>query len=175
MDERLTLHPAAGLMGRSVGGTIARMRVRGSIGIDDAGWSFSLGPAWLRDCPVGPGDVVKVVISPEVRIECRRQIPDPTRCAGDPRRGSVLRLARSVQPKWLPAVDQRDETSARHSRRTYRRGGPPSQRWGQRTQEALSPGKSRRPGPWVLPRPASAVNLESTCGCRADSNDGSWV
>ncbi len=48
-----------------VGGTIAGMRVRGSVGKDDAGWSFSLGPAWLRDSLVGPGDIVEVVISPE--------------------------------------------------------------------------------------------------------------
>jgi hypothetical protein len=48
-----------------VGGTIAGMAVRGSITRDDLGWSFSLGAAWLRDCPVGPGHVVEVVISPE--------------------------------------------------------------------------------------------------------------
>lgn len=48
-----------------VGGTIAGMAVRGNVAKDEAGWSFSLGPAWLRDCPVVPGDVVEVVIAPE--------------------------------------------------------------------------------------------------------------
>jgi len=41
------------------------MRVWVTIVHDDAGWSFSLSPAGLRDCPVGPGDDVEVVISPE--------------------------------------------------------------------------------------------------------------
>jgi hypothetical protein len=48
-----------------VNGTIAGMRVRVTIVQDDAGWSFSLSPARLRQCPVGPGDDVDVVISPE--------------------------------------------------------------------------------------------------------------
>lgn len=48
-----------------VGGTIAGMSVRGTIAHDASGWSFSLGPAWLRDCPVGVGERVEVVIVPE--------------------------------------------------------------------------------------------------------------
>jgi hypothetical protein len=48
-----------------VNGTVAGMRVRVTIVQDDAGWSFSLSPARLRTCPVGPGDDVDVVISPE--------------------------------------------------------------------------------------------------------------
>ena len=48
-----------------VNGTVAGMRVRVTIVQDDGGWSFSLSPARLRDCPVGLGDDVEVVISPE--------------------------------------------------------------------------------------------------------------
>lgn len=48
-----------------IGGTIGEMGVRGTIVHDGAGWCFSLGPAWLRDCPVGPGDRVHVVVAPE--------------------------------------------------------------------------------------------------------------
>ena len=48
-----------------VGGTIAGRAVRGSVVRDDKGWGFSLGPAWLRDCAVGPGDHVTVTIAPE--------------------------------------------------------------------------------------------------------------
>jgi Bacteriocin-protection, YdeI or OmpD-Associated/Domain of unknown function (DUF1905) len=48
-----------------VNGTVAGLRVRVTIARDDAGWSFSLSPARLRTCPVGPGDKVDVVISPE--------------------------------------------------------------------------------------------------------------
>ena len=46
-------------------GTIAGMRVRVTVTRDDAGWSFSLSPARVRDGRVGPGDAVEVVISPE--------------------------------------------------------------------------------------------------------------
>jgi hypothetical protein len=48
-----------------VGGTIAGMSVRETIVSDASGWSFSLGPAWLRDCPVGVGHRVEVIIDPE--------------------------------------------------------------------------------------------------------------
>jgi hypothetical protein len=48
-----------------IDGTIAGMPVRGTIVRDESGWSFSLGPAWLRDCPVGPGQSVEVIIIPE--------------------------------------------------------------------------------------------------------------
>jgi hypothetical protein len=48
-----------------VNGTVAGMRVRVTIFRDDAGWSFSLSPSRTRTCPVGPGDNVEVVISPE--------------------------------------------------------------------------------------------------------------
>lgn len=48
-----------------VSGTVADIPVRGSVGRGDDGWSFTVGPAWLRDCAVRPGDRVEVVIFPE--------------------------------------------------------------------------------------------------------------
>ncbi len=45
-----------------VGGTIASVRVRGSIRKDDGGWSLSVS---LCDRPIATGDVVNAVISPE--------------------------------------------------------------------------------------------------------------
>ncbi len=45
-----------------VGGTIAGVRVRGSIRKDGGDWSFSVS---LCDRPISAGDVVNVVISPE--------------------------------------------------------------------------------------------------------------
>jgi hypothetical protein len=48
-----------------VGGTVNGMRVRGTIEADAGGWSFSLGPAWLRDCRIAAGDTVAVVVEPE--------------------------------------------------------------------------------------------------------------
>jgi hypothetical protein len=48
-----------------ISGTIAGMGVRGTLIDEGEGWAFTLGPAWLRDCTVGPGDTVAVVIAPE--------------------------------------------------------------------------------------------------------------
>ena len=48
-----------------VGGTVNGARVRAVIEADAGGWSFSVGPAWLRDCPIAVGDTVAVVVEPE--------------------------------------------------------------------------------------------------------------
>ena len=46
-------------------GTVGGWSVRGTIVFDGDTWSFSLGPAWLRDCTVTPGDHVIVAIEAE--------------------------------------------------------------------------------------------------------------
>jgi len=46
-------------------GTVANMGVRGVIEPAGEGYGFTLGPAWLRDCGLAPGDTVAVVIQPE--------------------------------------------------------------------------------------------------------------
>jgi Bacteriocin-protection, YdeI or OmpD-Associated len=46
-------------------GTVAGMGIRGTVVHDGAGWNFTLGPAWLRDCPVRFGVDVEVVVAPE--------------------------------------------------------------------------------------------------------------
>ena len=48
-----------------VGGSIDGQRIRATISADADGWSFSLGPAWLRDKPIAAGDVVTVEVTPE--------------------------------------------------------------------------------------------------------------
>ena len=48
-----------------VTGTVDGMGIRGTIERDDAGWRFTLGPVWLRDCAVTPGKRVEVTLSPE--------------------------------------------------------------------------------------------------------------
>lgn len=93
----------------------------GSLVRDEAGWSFALGPAWLRDCPVGPGDRVEVTISPEgpqrshlapdvsaaldanpAAGESSTRSPRSTETAiygGSRRRGAGLRCALSGSPR----------------------------------------------------------------------------
>jgi hypothetical protein len=48
-----------------VGGTVNGVPVRGTIEADGDGWSFRVGPAWLRGCGVAVGDTVTVVVQPE--------------------------------------------------------------------------------------------------------------
>jgi hypothetical protein len=48
-----------------VGGTIDGRRVRGTLSPRDGGWSFSVGPIWLRDAGVAVGEEVAVELEPE--------------------------------------------------------------------------------------------------------------
>jgi hypothetical protein len=96
-----------------VGGTIAGRRVRASIAKDDSGWSFSLGPAWLRGCAVGPGDVVEVVISPEGP---QRGDLDPDLSAAleaNPAAGaffdSLAQFYRNAYLRWIDATKRRPD------------------------------------------------------------------
>ena len=46
-------------------GTVNGMSVRAAPELIDVGWAILLGPAWRRDCGVGVGDEVDVVLFPE--------------------------------------------------------------------------------------------------------------
>lgn len=46
-------------------GTVNGHRVRGSLGSDGKQYFLPLGAAWRRDCGLGAGDKVEVVLSPE--------------------------------------------------------------------------------------------------------------
>jgi hypothetical protein len=48
-----------------VSGMIDGRRVRGTVSPRDGGWSFAMGPMWLRDAGVAVGDVVTVELEPE--------------------------------------------------------------------------------------------------------------
>lgn len=48
-----------------VTGTIEGRPVRGCLGSQDSAYFLRLGAAWLRDCGIGPGDAVTVVLEPE--------------------------------------------------------------------------------------------------------------
>lgn len=48
-----------------VAGTVDGMGIRGSIEPLGNGRGILLGPAWRRDCGIGPGDEVDVVLEPE--------------------------------------------------------------------------------------------------------------
>ena len=120
-----------------VNGTIAGMRVRVTIAQDEAGGAS-------RSVPPGCG-TVRSALATTSRSSSRRRVPSAVTwlqmyCGtrGEPRGWSVLRHARSVLPKGLPALDRRDETPAGRSGPTYRRDDPPSQRRDQGTPEAVT-------------------------------------
>ncbi len=48
-----------------VAGTIGGMGYRGVVEPLEEGRGVALGPAWRRDCGIGPGDLVEVELSPE--------------------------------------------------------------------------------------------------------------
>jgi bacteriocin resistance YdeI/OmpD-like protein/uncharacterized protein DUF1905 len=48
-----------------VHGTVNGARIRTTLEPRDGGWEFTLGPLWLRDCRVEPGQTVEVVLEPE--------------------------------------------------------------------------------------------------------------
>jgi hypothetical protein len=48
-----------------VAGSVNGHRVRAVIETVEGGHGFALGPAWRRDCGIGPGDQVEVALSPE--------------------------------------------------------------------------------------------------------------
>jgi hypothetical protein len=99
-----------------VGGTIAGMSVRGTVLRDDDGWSFSLGRAWLRQCPVGPGDEVEVTIAPEGPQ--REDLSADLRAALDenPAAGaffdSLAQFYRKGYLQWIDATRRRPDVRA---------------------------------------------------------------
>ncbi len=99
-----------------VGGTLAGRRVRGTVVRDDAGWSFSLGAAWLRDAPVGPGDRVEVTIAPE-GPQRGDLAPDlAAALEADPAAGAffdtLAQFYRKAYLRWIDGTKSRPEVRA---------------------------------------------------------------
>ncbi len=96
-----------------ISGTIAGMGVRGTLIDDGDGWAFTLGPAWLRDCTVGPGDTVEVVIAPE----CPQRgdlAPDfAAALEADPTAAAffdgLAQFYRNAYLRWIDATKRRPE------------------------------------------------------------------
>jgi hypothetical protein len=99
-----------------VGGTIAGRSVRGSVVQDDRGWSFFLGPAWLRDCPVGPGDHVEVTIAPEGPQRADLAPDFAAALAADPVAGacfdSLAQFYRKAYLRWIDGTKRRPDVRA---------------------------------------------------------------
>lgn len=103
-----------------VGGTVAGMPVRGTVAEDPTGWAFTLGAAWLRGCPVGPGDTVEVAIAPEGP---QRGDLAPDLAAAlevNPEAGaffdSLAQFYRNAYIRWIDATKRRPDVRAQRVR-----------------------------------------------------------
>lgn len=92
------------------------MRVRGVIEASGDDRGFLLGPAWLRDCGVAPGDELKVVIEPEgpQRDDLAEDIAaaleaNPAAAAFF---DSLAQFYRQAYLRWIDATKRRPEARA---------------------------------------------------------------
>jgi hypothetical protein len=96
-----------------VGGTVTGVRVRGAVATAPDGYALALGPAWLRDCGLAPGDSVTVEITPEGPQ--RADLPDDVAAALDanPKAGaffdSLAQFYRRAYLRWIDATKRRPE------------------------------------------------------------------
>jgi hypothetical protein len=99
-----------------VHGTVNGMGVRASVEPLGDGFGIFLGPAWRRDCGIGPGDQVVVVLAPEGP---QRDDLAPDLAAAleaEPEAGeffdSLAQFYRKAYLRWIDATKRSPETRA---------------------------------------------------------------
>src|SRR5207249_4373238 len=99
-----------------VGGTVNGVRVRGTIEVDGDGWSFRVGPAWLRGCGVAAGDTVTVVVEPEgpQREDLAGDVADALDAAPQAAAffDSLAQFYRRAYLRWIEGASRRPELRA---------------------------------------------------------------
>lgn len=107
--EEVWGHKARHLIHGSVNG----MGVRGQIETAGALQGFVLGPAWRRDCGLGPGDPVEVTIEPEGPQRSELADDVAAALAADPAAGeffdSLAQFYRKAYLRWIDATKRRPE------------------------------------------------------------------
>jgi len=100
-----------------VAGTVNGTRVRAVIEeLDQAGRGFVLGPAWRRDCGLGPGDQVRVQLVPEGPQ--RADLPDDLAAALDanPAAGqffdALAQFYRKAYLRWIDGTRRKPQLRA---------------------------------------------------------------
>jgi hypothetical protein len=99
-----------------VAGTVNGMRVRAVVEPLGDGYAILLGPAWRRDCGVGPGDTVDVVLEPEgpQRDDLAEDIA--AALAGNPAAGAffdaLAQFYRRAYLRWIEATKRHPEQRA---------------------------------------------------------------
>jgi hypothetical protein len=99
-----------------VGGTIDGRRVRGRVSPADGGWTFPLGPRWLRDGCVSLGDEVAVELEPEGPL--RQDLADDIAAAlaANPAAAAffdtLAQFYRKGYLRWIDATTRRPDLRA---------------------------------------------------------------
>lgn len=99
-----------------VRGTINGMGVRASIEPLGEGYGIFLGPAWRRDCGIGPGDEVKVTLEPEGPQRDDLAPDFAAALEAEPEAGeffdSLAQFYRKAYLRWIDATKRSPETRA---------------------------------------------------------------
>ncbi|MCU7727896.1 YdeI/OmpD-associated family protein [Actinoplanes sp. KI2] len=96
-----------------VGGTVNGVRVRGAVTTAADGHALTLGPAWLRDCGLAPGDSVTVEITPEGPQRADLSDDIAAALAASPEAGaffdSLAQFYRRAYLRWIDATKRRPD------------------------------------------------------------------
>jgi hypothetical protein len=99
-----------------VHGTVNGMAVRASIEPLGAGRGIFLGPAWRRDCGIGPGDEVTVVLAPEGPQRDDLAPDFAAALEAEPEAGaffdSLAQFYRKAYLRWIDGTKRRPEVRA---------------------------------------------------------------
>jgi hypothetical protein len=100
-----------------VAGTVNGMGVRAVIEpIDDIGPGIVLGPAWRRDCGIGPGETVNVVLHPEGPqrddLAPDLRVALESEPAAETFWDSIAQFYRNAYLRWIDATKRRPEVRA---------------------------------------------------------------
>jgi len=99
-----------------VAGTVNGMGVRAVVEPFEDGWGIVLGPAWRRDCGIGPGDTVTVVLFPEGPQRADLAPDVAAALEAEPAAGSffdgLAQFYRVAYLRWIDGTKRRPEVRA---------------------------------------------------------------
>jgi hypothetical protein len=99
-----------------VHGTVNGMGVRAVVEPLGDGFGFLLGPAWRRDCGIGPGDTVDVLIAPEGPQRTDLAPDVAAALEAEPEAGvffdSLAQFYRRAYLRWIDGTRRRPEVRA---------------------------------------------------------------
>jgi hypothetical protein len=100
-----------------VAGTVNGMGIRGTVTQEAGEWAFTIGAAWLRDCPVRPGDPIEVFLIPEGPQRADLAPDIAAALAANPAAAAffdtLAQFYRKGYLRWIDGTKRRPEVRAR--------------------------------------------------------------